>query len=319
MPQAAGGRLQRVADLGLGPLKKGLASGAVALQTGPLLIRVRSRLPSLAPYLLQAYAEHPVTLNAEFADFDVEVKAPANLRRWLRPQAVFAVDGMEPFEPLPREQAPAFFEWGLNWTIAASCHQWLMLHAACLERDGHALLLPAPSGSGKSTLCAALVMRGWRLLSDEMCLIDPDTLQLSALARPINLKNASIDVIRRFAPDARWGPATYDTAKGLVTHLCPPLESVRDMHRTALATWIVFPQWAEGKDAKLTPRSPRQTFIEVASNAFNYSNLGALGFSTMARLVRACSTFDFHYSRLEEAVEVFDWLSEQLPGSVRTP
>lgn len=308
----------RVADLGLGPLSRGLAAGTVALQTGPLLIRVRCRLPSLAPYLHHAYAEHPVELDPEFADFDVEVKTPSNLRRWIRPQAVFAVDGVEPFEPLPLEQAPAFFEWGLNWTIAASCHQWLMLHAACLERDGRALLLPAPSGSGKSTLCAALALRGWRLLSDEMCLIDPETLQLSALARPINLKNASIDVIRRFAPDARWGPATYDTAKGLVTHLCPPPDSVSAMHRTALATWIVFPRWAEGEQALLTPRSPRQTFIEVASNAFNYSNLGELGFSTMSRLVRSCSTFDFRYSQLEEAVEVFDWLSEQTPGLART-
>ncbi len=316
MLQAAGGRWQRVADLDLGTLRQGLASGAIGLQTGPLVIRVLCRLPSLAPYLHHAYAEHPVTFNPDFTDFDVEVKLPANLRRWLRPQAVFAVDGVEPFEPLPLEQAPAFFEWGLNWTIAASCHQWLMLHAACLERNGRALLLPAPSGSGKSTLCAALAMRGWRLLSDEMCLIDPYTLQLSALARPINLKNTSIDVIRRFAPGARWGPATYDTAKGLVAHLCPPPDSVSAMHRTAPATWVVFPRWAQGEDALLTPRSPRQTFIEVASNAFNYSNLGSLGFSTMSRLVRACSTFDFRYGSLEEAVEVFDWLSEQAPDAV---
>jgi predicted ATPase len=30
------------------------------------------------------------------------------------------------------------------------------------------VILPAPPGSGKSTLCAALVTRGWRLLSDEL-------------------------------------------------------------------------------------------------------------------------------------------------------
>jgi predicted ATPase len=32
-----------------------------------------------------------------------------------------------------------------------------------VERDGHALILPAMPGSGKSTLTAALVQRGWRL------------------------------------------------------------------------------------------------------------------------------------------------------------
>jgi hypothetical protein len=42
-----------------------------------------------------------------------------------------------------------------------------------LERGGRALLLPAPSGSGKSTLCAGLAFNGWRLLSDELALLDP--------------------------------------------------------------------------------------------------------------------------------------------------
>lgn len=313
MPTDEGKRLPTVSDLSLMSLAQGLRTGEIALQTGPLWMRIRSELPSLAPYLSSVYADYPVQRRAAFADFDVALATPSNLRRWFRPQAVFSVDGLEPFEPLPLEQAPAFLEWGMNWTIASSCHQWLMLHAACLERHGRAVLLPAPSGSGKSTLCAALALRGWRLLSDEMCLIEPDTLNLVALARPINLKNASIEVIRRFAPDARWGPTTYDTAKGLVTHLRAPAASVAAMDTPAAPAWIVFPRWAAGEDASLVPRSRRQTFIEVASNAFNYSSLGALGFSTMSRLVRSCSTFDFRYSRLDEAVEVFEWLAEEAP------
>ena len=70
------------------------------------------------------------------------------------------------------------------------------------------MLLPAPPGAGKSTLCAGLVHRGWRLLSDELALVDMETGLVRGMARPVNLKNKSIEVIRDFAPEiaARIAP-----------------------------------------------------------------------------------------------------------------
>jgi len=44
---------------------------------------------------------------------------------------------------------------------------FLVLHAAALERKGRALLVAGPSGSGKTTLTLALIERGFRLLSDD--------------------------------------------------------------------------------------------------------------------------------------------------------
>ncbi len=98
-------------------------------------------------------------------------------------------------------------EWGLNWCVSAHCHQYLIFHAAVIEKSGRALILPAPPGSGKSTLCAGLVNRGWRLLSDELTLIDIASCGVVPLPRPVSLKNASIDVIRAYAPAAAIGAA----------------------------------------------------------------------------------------------------------------
>ena len=105
------------------------------------------------------YGRHPFFIDPEFADFHVELCAPKNLRRWMHRQAEFLIDGESPFEPLPRDQAPAMLEWGMNWAIASFCHQWLTIHAASLERNGQVVILPAPPGSGKSTLCAASCAR----------------------------------------------------------------------------------------------------------------------------------------------------------------
>lgn len=303
--------ISRVGELSLPKLQRFLRDGGFALQTGQLLSQITTNFADVARSLHVLYAHHPYQIIPDFADFHVEVRRPRNIRRWFRQQAEFLIDGDPPFEPLPRDQAPAFLEWGLNWAIAASCHQWLTIHAASLERNGCAVILPAPPGSGKSTLCAALALRDWRLLSDELTLIDPLTTLAHALARPINLKNASIDLIRNFEPSSVWGPETYDTAKGLVTHLRPPRDSVDRMREPAQPRWIVFPRYQPGAEPLLTPRGKAQTFIHFAQNSFNYSPLGEIGFDVVGRLVDKCDCYDFTYSRLDDAIEVFEWLSSR--------
>lgn len=300
----------KIAQLPFSEFSRFLEKGKLALEVGSLVIRCRSNLPSVANSIYSLYQNHPFQISPEFADFSVEVCVPGNLRRWFRPQAEFLLDGERPFEPLPKNQAPALFEWGINWIIAASCHFWFTIHAASLERNGQVVILPAPPGSGKSTLCAGLVFNGWRLLSDELTLLDVASLEAQALARPINLKNASIDIIRKFALDAKWSPEIYDTIKGRVTHVSPPEHSVTHMRDNALPRWIVFPKYLAGAEPSISQRSKSQSFIDLADNAFNYSALGEVGFDLVARLVNRCDCYDFEYSRLEDALEVFDWLAE---------
>ena len=295
----------RIGDLGPGQLASLLQRGRLALQTGPLLSRLQTGLGDVAHYVGRAYRHHPCVIDAEFADVSVTLRRPLNLRRWLRSQVEFLVEGESPFEPLPRDQAPALLEWGLNWTIASSCHQWLTIHAACLERGGRAVILPAPPGSGKSTLCAALALRGWRLLSDELTLLDPVDGRVWGLARPINLKNASIDVIHQAFPDAIIGAPAHDTHKGTVAHLRSTPDSIARVGEKARPAWVVFPRWRAGAEARLSPHSRAEAFLHTASHAFNYSLLGGLGFELNAALMDTSECHDFEYSRLDEAMRVF--------------
>lgn len=79
------------------------------------------------------------------------------------------------------------FEWGLNWVVAQNAHQFLVIHAAVVERHGRALIFPGAPGSGKSTLCAALLSRGWRLLSDEMALISRQNGEVTPFFRVLSV------------------------------------------------------------------------------------------------------------------------------------
>ncbi len=296
-------------QLSAGDLARRLAGPGLALSTGPFNVRIRTRLPQVAAALSLLYAQHPLVEAEAFCDFTLDLAAPSALRRWLRPQVQVRFEGMPLFEPLPQDQAFALLEWTMNWWIAGNANQYLLLHAAVIERNGFAVILPAPPGSGKSTLCAGLVHRGWRLLSDEMAMIALDTGLLQGLARPISLKNASLQVMRDFVPGAVFGAAAHDTAKGTVAHLSPKPEDVRRMHEPAHPRWVVFPRYEAGAEATLLARPKAGAMMELGRNAFNYAVLGRDGFEALAGVVDASDAYDFRYSRLDDAVRVFDDLA----------
>lgn len=297
-----------VADLSLEQLRQRLRSRGVWLRTGLFTTRIQSPVYLIAEGLHSMYADYRLHDEEEYADFHIRLGSPRGLRSWVRPQVNFSLDGGAPFNPLPLDQAYAMLEWCLNWCVTSNIHTHLILHSAVLERDGRALILPAPPGSGKSTLCAGLMLSGWRLLSDELTLIDLATGNIVPLPRPVSLKNASIDVIAAFAPDALFTRRTHDTVKGTISHLRPTVTSIARAHEPAQPAWLVFPKWQADAPATLTPRPKARAFMEAASNAFNYSLLGARGFDALAGLIERCDCHDFRYGRLEEAIARFNAL-----------
>jgi HprK-related kinase A len=298
-----------VADLPPRELAARLAGPGLVLRTGPFANRIRSDVPQLRDGIALLYADYPVDEPGGFADFHLSLHRAGGLRRWFRPQVRFAQEGMTPFKPLPLEQAYPMFEWVMNWCVSHRAHAWLIIHAAVLERHGRAVILPAPPGSGKSTLCAALVTRGWRLLSDEMTLVRLSDGAVLPLPRPVSLKNGSIDVIRGFAPDAVLSTPVENTAKGTIAHLKPPTDSILRAAEPARPACIVFPRFEAGAATSLTPLPKARAFMQVAENAFNYQALGAAGFAALGRLIDTSSQYEFHYSRLDEAMAAFERLA----------
>jgi HprK-related kinase A len=281
----------------------------LTLTTGAFRFRIRSPLRGVHHGLRLLYAAFPIDRDNGFRDFHVELRAVRGPRGWLRPQVNFHVDGHMPFKPLPATQAFAMLEWGMNWCIATHGHHYLLLHAAVLERNGRAVILPGDPGAGKSTLTAALMLAGWRLLSDEITMIDRDDGMVVPLARPVSLKNRSIEIIRAFEPRAVLGDVAHDTHKGTVAHLRPSDESVARMAEKARPAHIVFPRWKARAEVSLRPRAKADAFMHNATHAFNYSLLGRLGFELNAALIDACDCWDFEYSRLDDALRTFENLA----------
>jgi len=290
------------ATAGSAPIASRLRGAGVFLRTGPFVVKLRSNLPEIAASVATLYAGHILAEPADFADFHVCVRTVAGPRGYIKPQIVFELDGEQPFEPFPRREAPAVLEWGLNWAISTYANDYLLIHAACVEKDGKAAIMPGEPGKGKSTLCAALVHRGWRLLSDELAVVEVSDGTIFPLCRPMSLKNRSIAVIRALAPDAVFAPAIEDTRKGTLALLKAPPDSIRRMGERAMAHYILFPRFAEGAATEVKERSRASSLMGLAENAFNYQLHGRRGFECLGDMVAACRCADVTYSELPQAV-----------------
>ena len=289
-------------------LRKGLV-----FETGPFLVRVQANIPGFADTLRRLYAEarYFESRPGEVIDFHIALIRPHGPRRWWQGQVIFELDGYSPFAPFPLDHAYPLFEWGLNWCIASRAHQYLMFHSAVVARGGRAIILPAVPGSGKSTLCAALMASGWRLLSDEFGIIRMDDGMLLPLPRPIPLKNASIPVIQRFAPEWEMGPVFPKTRKGDVCHMKPSADSIRRSSQPATPSWVIFPRYRAGADTRLESIAASKRFARLSGNSFNYQLKAQAGFDQVARMISECEFHTFEFDDLTAAVAALDQLTDK--------
>ena len=300
--------IKKVSSLSKGQLQHAIKNG-LGFRIGQFTISLVSPVAGVAEHLQNLYGAYELLNEDDFIDFHVQLTTPSKLRRYFRPQVNFFFDGMAPFKPLPYEQAAAMFEWGLNWCIASYSNQYLIIHAAVVERNGQAFIFPGTPGSGKSTLCAALVCSGWRLLSDEMTLLSTSDGQIYPVPRPISLKNQSIAVIQKFSPQVVFGQVVNDTAKGTVGHLRPPELSIHSGTIPAQPAKLIFPKFKPASGTELTSVSKGSAMLRAAGDCFNYNVLGTQGFDVLGNLIDQCDCYEFNYSCLDEAIALFTDLS----------
>jgi len=290
-----------------------LKSSGLVLDIGFFKFNICSSLQSIEETISTLYCDYVHTEYdnvEELVDFHVQVRQVKQILSppFFNSQAQFFLDNTAPFTPLPIQHVPAIIEWGMNWCVSSQINTHLIIHAAVMEKNGFAVVMPAPPGSGKSTLTASLIQEGWRLLSDELTLIQLDTYQVSPFPRPVSLKNESISVIKNRYPDVVFGPVSSDTAKGTVCHIRPPTLSVKNQHIDCPIGWIIFPKYQVDAETEFLPFGKAQTLMNVAENCFNYSVLGQLGFDVLKNVVDRADCYQFKYSNLDEAVSIFSKL-----------
>ncbi len=293
----------KIADLTQKQLHKKIKSGDFRISIGPFNIDLQSPFKQVSHGIALLYPDYTMPGDCEFIDFKIEISPPNNYRRWIKPQANFNFFELKPFKPLPANQTFALFEWGLNWCIASNAHNYSIIHSAVVAKNDVAIIMPGTPGSGKSTLCAAMMLKGWRLLSDEMALLSNNSLKLTPVPRPVSLKNESIDIISRRQRDLIFGPLAHDTSKGTVTHIRASAESIIHADKNATPRLLILPKYKKNAQTTLIKLSKPRAFMELMENTFNYHILGKQSGELINKLLEQIHCYQFSYSDLDDAID----------------
>ena len=290
------------------------SSRNLTLQIGSFLIRLRLFPDSLTEEFANLYSHYPVYHHDALTDFEIEMGPERAWRGFLESKVKILVDQKSLFQPQPRRLAIPMLESTMNLVLARRTTRYLLLHAAVVERDGRAVLLPGVPGAGKSTLCAALVERGWRLLSDEFTMVRLDDGRIQPHPRPISLKNNSIELIANRYAGARLSRPYEGTIKGTVAFLRAPNDAVARAQETAAPVLTIFPSYRAGVRLDLAPLVKAEAFLRLVDNSANYFTLMKAGFDTLAGLIETCGVYSFTYSDLDEAIAKIDELMALAPN-----
>ncbi len=279
-----------------------MASLTYDVKTGPFVFSIETNIAALQGYIEHHYQGSILEPGVDrYIDYFIKLNHGPFWRRLFSPQACFYFNERSPFNPLPLSQAHAMLEWGMNWVLSSTAHQFLIIHSAVLEKDGKAVIISAPPGSGKSTLCAYLASTGWRLLSDELSLICPETLQVYGLSRPINLKNKSISLMKSYFSSESFSDVAKDTHKGSVCLVKPPQQAVLDVDKPAQPSLCLFVAYTPGEACHMEPVNKCKALTEIIRNSFNFSVLGYKGFATARSLAKQTQSFYLEYSEFHAA------------------
>lgn len=226
---------------------------------------------------------------AEFViDAYPESQAAPAVAYHLRADAMVAVDRYDDPVAEVADLVP-LFELDLYQQVAERAPPGWLLHAAALERDGRAYVFAGPSGAGKTSLMLALVAVGWRLITEEMVLIDRE-LRVRGLARPIHADSRSVI-------PASWRMRDYPLRGSATNVLAHPPAELRVADALPLAA-IARIDHAPDAVPALTALAPQRAITRLWDATLRQDDDGLASAVAIAARVR---TLDLWSSSVEAA------------------
>ena len=209
-------------------------------------------------------------------------RAPAVFGSYWPPRGVDVTDA--PPGPVEREfsvdvsseDSLVRFESDFGLYVSEKLPGLVAVHAALLHVDDAVVIVPGSSGVGKSSLCVAGMEAGWQVWSDEHCLINTATGEVSGWPRPIRQRRAGGGV-RRIDHQGPVGP-------GLATHV------------------LAMTYSAEVSGLALEPVSPGQVAMDLMANTVCARSRPEETFRATTALAKTVTGFSGHRGDIASAL-----------------
>lgn len=274
---------------------------------GGINVSISSELDDVLGDVAALYRGYPQGGTHADGTIRMEVRK-VKVRQLRRPRYRIVGDGEEIGRERRRNEVLPFLEWGVNWRVIATRSEYLQLHSAALVYRGAGCIFAGASGCGKSTLAAALLLRGWGYLGDELALIDPNSLNLQPFPKALCIKAGSFGLVRRLNMSFAGRRHHVKGFKGHVGYINPLDVRAHSLGDPAPVRFVIFPKYTEGCKPRLYPVSRARGAFELARCALNSNMIGHQAFSVLSDLVRGAECYGLESGPIDSACDLIESL-----------
>jgi hypothetical protein len=186
---------------------------------------------------------------------------------------------------------------------------FMELHAGAVSDERRCIVLPGAPGSGKTTLTAALAAEGFGYFSDEVVLLEEETLLVRPLPLSLSIKPGSLAPLSRYYPRLPEIPAYRREDEQEVRYLSPPPESRLVSEAPAPCGVVVFPRYDGAVSTRLLPLERAEALKRLMVECMVLPRLmERRDAANLTRWMRSITCYELTFSSLSEAVDAIERL-----------
>lgn len=197
-------------------------------------------------------------------------------------------------------------EWLVMNEVVFSPNPYFLIHAASVSRGGCAVLLPGSRRAGKTTLAIALVLRGWRYLSDDIAAVCPEPLVAVPFPRHFSIRKDVRDLLAALSGGERRGSWVRPLKPSLDRFFSPDKLWKGSLGEPARVTHVIFPHHRPGVWPKFVPIGRAAALRRLASHSWGIRQFGRRGVEILADLVEGAECGELWTGQVEETCELLE-------------
>jgi hypothetical protein len=179
--------------------------------------------------------------------------------------------------------------------------EYLQIHAACCDFQEKGVLIIGDHGSGKSTLALSSLSYGMKVLTDDVCIIDPLTGQVTAFPRPIKASDNTLNIVSpAILGNCPVRQVFNDTS--FIFHYVPYISSNSYYQNTSRPEYIFFLKRTEQK-TNITRLTETESMNRLLRQGFNFIDKKNSFVHDLLRLIRSTERYELYYENNWKALD----------------
>jgi hypothetical protein len=189
---------------------------------------------------------------------------------------------------------------------------FLELHAGVVSDGTDCIVLPGAPGSGKTTLTAGLVFSGFEYFSDEVGLLDEESLRLRPVPLGLGVKPGAVDTLAELFPEVRQLEIHSREDGQQVRYLSLPAARSAPAGVTREAKWLIFPRYGRNLGTALKPLGRPEALRRLMHECMVLPKLlDETRVERLVRWMRQLRCYELPMNSLDRAVELVKELCQR--------